>query len=162
VRKFPTRMDIEQMLKWDTAISLNPLNWRLRLEYAQWMDQIGLKELSNVQIWLCEKRKTPGPPCVLEAENSEATWFIEGKENTNWYFGEHSDHEKIREEWCLPKSIFKQLSDFIDPSNRRDGGYHNKFAKSWMTRRQAEDALLDILNLNPKSSGKKYRTIDDL
>ena len=104
---------------------------------------------------MADNKKCPGPPCVQEADQSEATWFSE-ECSKRWAFPYFVNHTNVAEEWKLPADIFEKLQGFI--VNRRDGGFHNLWAKSWNNRQEAEAALTEALSFDSK---KKYRSIED-
>lgn len=138
----------------EEELNKSPDNWDLRFEYARFLESTGMINEYIVQQYMANNLKCPGPPCVQESEWSEATWFVTGKELTRWGFPHFVEANIVHPCWCLPLDIFNRLEGFI--TLRRDNGHHNKWAKSWPSRAQAEAALL--IALQPK---RKYRSIDD-
>ncbi len=131
-------------------------NWNLRYEYAQYFEDADMVEECLAQRWMADNQKCPGPPCVQEAHPGEATWFsAENREDMRWSFPHFVKCDKVDRKWCLPVDIFKRLDGFI--TDRRDGGFHNKWAKSWNSRTDAELALAAAL---PRRK-RKFRSIDD-
>ena len=114
-----------------------------------------MNEPNDVQEWLIQNKKCAGPPCVQEANIKEATWFSETAIGQKWGFPWFvTNVKKVDEKWCLPVDIFNKLQGFI--IERRDGGFHNQWAKSWNSKEEAEAALSAVL-FKPK----KFRSIKD-
>lgn len=122
---------------WDQAIDAEPLDWDLRGAYADWLEEAGCCDwLMEGQRYQIANKKTLGPACVQEAAWHEATWFTEKHAGHQWYMREN--HVAIiKPAWCLPCDLFQELSGYL--LCRR--GHHNRFAKSWNSRRQAEIGL---------------------
>lgn len=133
-----THNDIEAQL------DHSPENWELRKHYASWLIDNGNIPLARVQLWLAKHRKCPGPKCVLEGKWHEATWFADDHAGTKWLF-DYNNHSAIKSEWCLPMKVFNATKGYL-VADRRDKGFHNKFARSWNGRREAEAALLIFAN----------------
>lgn len=128
---------------WDVEIDKKPLDWDLRAIYADWLEDKDFMWLANSQRYLRSQPQianllTPGPACVMESVWHEATWFDIQCANMSWsFFG--GSHPRVKREWCLPTKLFEKLRGYI--LDRRDGGSHNKHAKSWNSRREAEIGL---------------------
>lgn len=128
---------------WDEQIDANPLDWKLRGIYADWLEDSHCFWLADGQQYQIANSLTPGPACVLESAWHEATWFDERQANKPWgLFGK--SRATIKPEWCLPTELFDKLTGYI--LDRRDGGCHNKYAKSWDSRRATEIALAVALS----------------
>ncbi len=141
---------------WEGQLNENPFNWNLRYQYATFLEEADLLEHCIAQRWMADNEKCPGPPCVQEAHEGEATWFSEeNRVGQSWSFPHFVNHNKVDRHWCLPLDIFKRLDGYI--VGRRDGGSHNKWAKSWNSRFEAEEALVWAL-MKRKS---QFRSIDD-
>ena len=142
-------------MNWEERLAAEPENWGLRFEYAQFLEDEDRTDESDAYRWIGHCMKFPGPPCVQEADGNEATWFVESKSGTKWGFPHYIPDRVVKANWCLPTDIFARLDGYIN--NRRDGGHHNQWAKSWPSRREAEKALVAAL---PKRK-RNYRSIDD-
>lgn len=131
----------------------SPQDWEMRERYAAWLKERGMVAEANVQRWLIDNKKCPGPACVIEAAWHEASWFSAEKEGQRWTFGYHYSGP-VEAAWCLPRELFKATTGFI--TQRRDQGHHNEFGRSWSGRRNAEAALLAFAVGKPK----KVRSLD--
>ena len=154
VKVMITHNDIESQL------DLSPENWGLRRHYASWLSDMGNVPLARVQLWLAKNQKCPGPKCVLEGAWHEATWFIESHAGTKWLF-DYDNHSEIRPEWCLPTKVFNATKGHL-VACRRDKGHHNRFARSWNGRRDAEAALMIFASEKKKKKVIEMRSLDAL
>jgi hypothetical protein len=127
---------------WDTIIDQDPLDWGTRGVFGDWLEEAGIDWLATSQRWQIVNQKTPGPACVREAAWHEATWFSTIKAESNWGF--QNGGAIIKSEWCLPENIFAKLTGYS--LDRRDCGHHNRYAKSWNSRREAEIALALVIS----------------
>ena len=145
------------MIDWEQKLNDHSENWHLRLQYATYLEEEDRLEECKAQRWMADNMKCPGPPCVQEAFAREATWFVEGSKS--WGFPYFVSAKEIDPKWCLSRDVFNELKNFI--INRRDGGFHNRWAKSWNSREEAELALANALNTTAKYSKRKFRSIED-
>lgn len=131
----------------EVILDQTPEDWSLRAVYADELEERG-DPFCAVQRWLAETKRCPGPPCVLEAGAHERSWFRETKAGTLWTFP-GLESRIIQLGWSLPSVIFVLLRGHIGPAERRDRGFHNAVAKSWQSRREAEQAILATWYLSP-------------
>ena len=136
---------------WDRKIDDDPLNWSLREAYADWLDKVGQIILMQGQKYQIRCRKTPGPACVQESAWHEATWFVECQIDKPWSI----QGGIIKPEWCIPTDLFKKMNSHI--LQRRDGGTHNQYAKSWNSRREAEICLALSVSTMPRTIDSEWR-----
>ncbi len=151
--------DFMQYNDWMTLLDANPQDWDLRLIYADWCEENDYNNIAILQRWLSQNRKCPGPGCVLEAAINEASWFNAEQEGNRWTFPESvKTFGFVDPHWCLPHPFFILLHDYIK-IGRIDGGFHNRFAKSWSSRREAESALVNIVVAFNKNNNLFLRNI---
>jgi hypothetical protein len=128
--------------KWEEILNNTPTDWVARQVYADWLrdnNDNNDELLASAQDWMAINHKTPGPACVLEAAWHEASWFVESSIDVDWLMPGYT-YCIIRVNWGVPANLYRFLDGYIT-KGRRDGGRHNLFAKSWMSRSEAELAL---------------------
>ncbi len=140
---------------WQARIEENPTDVVTRLAYADWLLEQDKEDYASFQRYMVETNKVVGPPCVLEANKNERTWFTTIKANTIWgfprfdSFGNYNGYNdtKIQLEWCIPHRVFLYLRGMKTHITlyRRDRGRHNDWALSWSSRQVAEDCLFVAL-----------------
>jgi hypothetical protein len=131
----------------------------LRKHYAGWLADNGNVPLARVQLWLAKNEKCPGPKCVLEGKWHEATWWSEDQAGKRWTL-DYNESVHIKPEWCLPHKVFNATKGYL-VADRRDKGFHNKFARSWNGRRDAEAAMM-IFAVEKKKKLVQFRSLDAL
>lgn len=145
---------------WEQILDDSPQDWEQRLIYADWLEDYTFPLHSLMQRWLASRCKCPGPACVLEAEWYEASWFDESQVGKKWTFTGYK-REMIKHNWCLPAEVFVRLSGYIT-LGRRDRGFHNRFAKSWLSRASAEAALgIALCNASADESARHVLRLSD-
>ncbi len=132
----------------ESELDYRPMDWDFRRTYANWLAENSNPMQAKLQRWFADNKKCPGPSCVIEAAWHEASWWRDRCEGQKWTFN-YNDYGVIKPEWCLPEEAFERLTGFIthrrDGAHKKDGiGFHNQFVKSWLGRRYAETALLQI------------------
>jgi hypothetical protein len=151
-------LDATMNIEFEAELDQTPDAWLIRLRYAEWLKDAGYKAEAYIQKWMAENQKCPGPKCVLEGAWYEASWWHASQENSRWTFDYKSENfpQRVHPFWCLPGEIFDDLDGYIDSRNRLDKGWHNRFARSWTGRRQAEAALIQLV----KPKLRLWRSLD--
>lgn len=147
--------------QFEDELDRSPENWGFREHYARWLLDHDNVPLARVQLWLAKNQKCPGPKCVLEGAWHEATWFSDDQSGQRWTL-DYGESVNIKPQWCLPHKVFNALKGFIT-IGRRDKGFHNRFARSWNGRRDAEAAML-MFAVDKKKKKKlvEMRSLDAL
>lgn len=133
---------------WELILDQTPEDWDTRLVYSDWLEENDCYYPALAQRWLAENKKTPGPACVIEAKWHEASWFCNDVAGQSWLFKDYRRHTVLAR-WCIDARLFLNLTRYV-VEGRRDRGHHNFYAKSWNSRREAEQAIARELERRDK------------